>query len=307
MSTFDVFVIGAGVAGLTAAELAARRGLSVCVAEELMFGGLVLNVNHLQPGLEGLPASGSELGAGLMESIANLGVETLFEPVTGVARSPDGTLQIAMGGETHSARCVVVASGARLRRLGVPGEEEFEGKGVAHCADCDAPMYHGEVAVVVGGGDSALQEALVLAEFCSTVHLVHRRSSFTARAEFVDAVRNAPCIQVHFDTVVEAIVGDGQVTGVRVRQGAPGASGESRELHCKGIFAYVGLEPNTSFLPASIAMEGGAIRVSGELESTLANVYAVGAVRAGYAGQLTDGVQDATTAVDALCRRLGRG
>jgi thioredoxin reductase (NADPH) len=301
MSSFDVFVIGAGVAGLSAAEQAVRRGWSVCIAEELMFGGLVLNVNHLAPGLPDLPGSGSELCAELMTRLTDLGVEMLFEPVSALEPAADGTLKVTTTSGQHAARSVVVASGAQLRKLGVPGEEEFEHRGVAHCADCDAPLYRGEVAVVVGGGDSALQEALVLAEFCSAVHLVHRGSAFGGRSELADAVRGAQNVQVHLGTAVEAILGEQQVTAVRVRELASGAT---RELPCKGIFSYVGLEPNTAFLPAAIETEGQAIRVDGRMESTLPGVYAVGAVRAGYAGQLTDAVRDATTAVQAMGERL---
>jgi thioredoxin reductase (NADPH) len=300
---FDVLVIGAGVSGLTAAEQAARQGLSVCVAEAAMFGGLAVNVNHLQPGVPGLPSSGSELCSELMSRISDLGVETLFEVVVSVEPDEGGTLRVVTGGGKHEARSVIVASGARRRKLGVPGEAELEHRGVAECADCDAPLYRGQVAVLVGGGDSALQEAIVLAEFCSAVHLVHRGTSLSGRADFADAVHRTPRIQVHLQTVVDEIVGAESVTAVKVRDLT---SGVLSELPCKGVFVYIGLEPNISYLPQSVERDGIALRVNEQMGTSLPNVYAVGAARSGYGGQLTDSMRDATTAVKALSERLRR-
>jgi thioredoxin reductase (NADPH) len=299
--TFDIFVIGAGVAGMTAAEEAIRRGLRVCVAEELMFGGLVVNVNQLRPVPDGLPASGGDLAATMMTSLADLGCTILMVPVTSLERDSAGVVQITTTEGTHSARCVVLASGARLRKLGISGEERFEHRGVAHCADCDGPLYRGEVVVVVGGGDSALQGALSLAGYCSAVHLVHRGTAFAAWPEFVEVVRANPRITVHFQTVAESLEGTEAVEAVRVKNLQ---SGETRALACKGFFAYVGLEPNTAFLPPSIEMQSEGIRVNEQLETSMQDVFAIGAVRSGHAGRITDAMADARVAVAAACARL---
>ena len=144
---------------------------------------------------------------------------------------------------------MIIASGAKLKRLGVPGEMEFEYKGVSQCADCDGPMYRDEDVVVVGGGDSALQEALVLAHFCKRVHLVHRGAKFRARQALIDEVAAQPVIQPLWNTVVEAIEGDQMVKKVRVRNTT---DGKTTELAATGFFAYVGLEPNVDFVPAEI-------------------------------------------------------
>lgn len=297
----DVFIVGAGVAGLTAAERAARAGLSVCLAEQLMFGGLVVNVNHLDPGLEGQPASGSDLAAELMTRVSDLGVSTLFEQVTGIAVE-GGLLRVSTADGEHAARSVIVATGARLRTLGIPGEAEFEHRGVSHCADCDAPLFEGQEAVVVGGGDSALQEALVLSAFCSRVHLVHRGPEFSARPGFMARVREAPTIVPHMDTVVESLEGGEQLTGARVRHRA---TGEAALLPCSGFFAYVGLEPNTQFLPPVVQRREGAVVVNDGLESTLTGLYAIGAARIGHGGMLADAVADARLAIDQVLRRRG--
>ncbi|MGC4252888.1 MAG: FAD-dependent oxidoreductase [Sphingobium sp.] len=299
----DLFIIGAGIAGLSAAERAAERGLKVAIAEENMFGGLVMNVNHIHPAPEGAPASGSDWSADLMTRISDLGVDMIFDSVTALSRTSDGSIILSTAGGDHSASCVVVASGARLRKLGIPGEAEFEHKGVSSCADCNAPLFRNMPVAVVGGGDSALQEALVLADFCSVVHLIHRGDRFSGRQEFADAVAGSPRIDIRFHTVVEALEGDTALSAIRLRDTV---SGETSVEPCQGFFAYVGLEPNTSFLPPQVETAEGRVQVDSQLESSMENLFAIGAARAGYGGLLSDAVGDAAQAVDAIGERLAR-
>jgi thioredoxin reductase (NADPH) len=298
---FDILVIGAGIAGLAAAEEALALGLRVAIAEAQMFGGLVLNVNRLDPALEGPHTVGSDLAADMMSRVADLGVETLMLPVTSIDRDSSGDLLVMTPEGVHAARCVIVASGATLRKLGIPGEAELEHKGVAHCADCDGPMYRGQTTVVVGGGDSALQSALVLAQYCSTVHLVHRGAAFSAQADFVAAVSATPSIEVHLECAVDAIEGAEAVTGVQMKYLQ---TGDIRALAAQGFFAYVGLEPNIGFLPPSVEKLAGAVRVDDELQTSLAGVYAIGAVRSGHGGLLGDAVRDARVAVRAAAAKM---
>ena len=288
---------------MTAADEAAQRGLSVVLAEEAMFGGLVTNVNHLQPVPNGMPASGADLAAELMTKAADAGVETLMTAVQSLAPLPTGELEVATVEGPYRAKSVIVASGAKLRTLDVPGEAEFEHRGVSHCADCDGPLFKGQTVAVVGGGDSALQEAAVLAEFCEKVHLIHRGSVFSGRQEFARVVVANPRISVHFETVVDAIEGDSGVEAVRVRDLR---SGSGSTLPCTGFFAYVGLEASTDFLGPGVETDAGRIRVNGDLETTLPNVYAIGAVRAGYGGEAAHAIEDARRAVSVVCGRLVR-
>ena len=294
--SYDVIVIGEGVSGLACAGHARRAGLSVATFESTLFGGLVLNVNEL----DGYPdaESGTLLASELMQANSNAGVASIQEEVTAISPA-GGAFEVAAGG-VYGARQVVIASGARLRKLGVPGEDEYEGRGVSRCADCDAPMFQNEEVVVVGGGDSALQEALVLAKFCSKVHIVHRGSRFRARQHFVDRVGSEPRISAIWNTRVEAILGAKMVEKVRVRR-----DGNTEEIASAGVFAYIGLEPNAACAPFGIARDAsGHIVTNDTFETSMAGIWAIGAVRAGYSGLLCDAVVEAQRVAEAVRDRL---
>lgn len=297
---YDVIVIGEGVSGLTAAGALAAAGLKVATMEAQLFGGLIINVNELEPVPAGKPASGAELASEMMQANSDAGVASIQEEATGVR--DEGTLkQVVTASGTHGARRIIVASGARLKRLNVPGEAEFEGRGVSQCADCDGPMYQNEDAIVVGGGDSALQEALVLANYCRRVTLVHRGSEFRAAAHFAEPVRSNGKISILWNATVEAILGTTMVEKARVKHG----DGRVEELPCAGVFAYIGLTPNAGFLPAEIARdEAGYVKTNDALETTLPGVWAIGAVRSGFAGTLADADNEAHRAAAAVIAGL---
>lgn len=294
----DVIVIGTGIAGLAAAKHAAEQGLSVLALESNVFGGLVLNVNELEGELQG---SGAELASNMLGEIGDLGAENVSETVTGLSQDGDA-LVVSTDVNEYRGRAVIVASGAKLKRLGVPGEAEFEGRGVAQCADCDGPLYQDQDVVVVGGGDSALQEALVLAGYAKQVHLIHRGTKFRARLELTEAVSGRDNIAVRWNSVVEEVTGAEGVSAVRVRDTL---QGKVDDIACTGIFAYVGLEPNVEFVPAQIDRdEAGCLLTDASMQTKLPGVFAIGAVRSGYGGMLADAVAEATVAAEAAVKFL---
>jgi thioredoxin reductase (NADPH) len=298
---YDVIVIGEGVSGLTAAGALAEAGLKVATMEAQLFGGLVINVNELEPVPEDYPASGAELAAQIMQANSEQGVESIQEPVTGL-RDAGGVKEVITDSGTHRARGVIVASGARLKKLGVPGEAEFEGRGVSQCADCDGPMYQNETVLVVGGGDSAFQEALVLSHYCGRVLLVHHGDTFKASRHFADAVKANGKITIMRNATVDAIVGDKMVEKARIRHN----DGRVEEISCAGVFAYIGLDPNTDFLPDGIARDDrGFVRTNESFETTLPRVFAIGAARSGFGGTLIDVMSEARAAARALHAQLG--
>jgi thioredoxin reductase (NADPH) len=292
--SFDVIVVGEGIAGLSVAGALAKSGLKVATFEQQLFGGLVINVNELDPAPPGGEAGGAAFAAEMTGVNAEAGVTSIQEAVTAMAA---GSVTTTEG--QYQARHIVITSGAQLKKLGVPGEAEFEGRGVSTCADCDGPMFQNETVVVVGGGDSALQEAHVLTQYCSKVILVHRGTQFRAQAHFVEAVTGNDKIEVRFGTTVDAILGGQMVEKVRLV-----TAGGTEEIACAGVFAYIGLEPNTGFVPDAVARDATGRIITGEtLETAVPGVWAIGAVRSGCGGSLQHVMDEAGAVAAAIAQR----
>ncbi|MBX3651872.1 MAG: FAD-dependent oxidoreductase [Burkholderiales bacterium] len=297
--SFDVIIIGEGVAGLTAAGLLAKKGFRTASFEQQLFGGLILNINELDPAPAGGEAGGAAFASEMTGANADAGVTSLPEEVTALSPA-DGGYTVATATGSYHARQVIVASGAKLKALGVPGEAEFEGRGVSKCADCDGPMFQNETVAVIGGGDSALQEAQVLTHYCGKVLLIHRGNAFRAQPHFIDQVKNNPKIEVRFGSTVEAVLGGQMVEKIRVNTGSG-----SEEIAVAGIFAYIGLEPNAAFVPEAVQRDATGRLITGDtLETALPGLWAVGAVRSGCGGSLEDAMQDAKHAAEAVAARL---
>ncbi len=298
--SFEVIVVGEGIAGLATARDCARAGLRTGTVEQMMFGGLVTSINELidWPAGEGGPCSGSDLAASWITEAADAGVESLGGCATGLDASAGGLLLRTDAG-THEARCVVIATGASRRLLGIPGEADYVDRGLSHCADCDGPLVKGADVVVVGGGDSALQEAAVLAHYARTVHVVHRGSAFrarpTVRAAFEQAFAGrGEALCIHWQSTLASIEGTDGVEAVTVA----GPSGTAR-LSVRAVYPCVGLVPNSGWTGLATDTDG-AIRTDARLAASLPGSYAVGAVRAGYGGRLVDAVADAVLAARSV-------
>lgn len=297
-AVYDLIVIGEGIAGLTCASHAASLGLRTATTEGNLFGGLVINVAELED-CEG-SGSGVDLASSLMEANANAGVENLGATVNAI-ETAGNVLKIRTDAGEHAARAVVIASGARLNKLDIPGEEAFDHRGVSQCADCDGPMFQGEHVVVVGGGDSAFQEATALSRYVDKVTILMRGAQPRARPALVERVRASANVTVRPNTSVTQIHGDNTVNGITIRA----ADGSEQRMDCAGVFVFVGLTPNSEFAPAAVMRNAkGEIQTDASYRTALPGVYAVGAVRAGYSGRLDDAIKEAKAAAETLNRVL---
>lgn len=279
MDEFEVIVVGSGVAGLTAGLFAARNGRSTLVLTDGVIGGQLLSVGNIEdfPGFpEGVP--GYDLGPRVQEQAADAGAEFRTAAAQGLEPAGDHWLVPTSEGELR-ASAVIVATGSQFRRLGVPGEERLRGKGVSNCATCDAPLMRGKTVGVVGGGDSALLEALELAQHAGKVVIFHRGGGLRAQQTYQRRALAHPAIEVRYWTVIEEIVGESSVESVKVRETQAGAV---EQIELASVFVYVGMEPQTAFLRGRLRLdESGRIVTDGSLRTQLAGVFAAGDVRSG--------------------------
>ncbi len=296
----DVAVVGGGITGLTAAHHAALEGASVVhYVGSGVPGGLVANVGEL----EGFPAAGSvaalDVALRLTEENERLGVEVVPEDVARLEAT--GSLwRLATEAGTREARSVVAATGARLRMIDVPGAARLTDKGLSQCAWCNGSLYRGAEVVVIGGGDSALQEALHLAKYASLVTIVTRGETLKARRSLVDRAADNERIAFRWETDVVEVLGGDSVTGINVRERT---AGEVEHIGCAGVFVYIGLAANADWLAGQIDRDSdGCVLTDASLAASAAGVFAAGAVRRGYGGRLTHAVGEATTAALAAAR-----
>ncbi|GHU58203.1 thioredoxin reductase [Spirochaetia bacterium] len=274
----DLIIIGAGPAGLTAAQYGARSNLRVLVIEELAPGGQVLRIDMLEnyPGI--IPAkAGDEFAGDLHRQAEGFGAQFITESVLSLEKSGDLFTVNLGNGEKRSAYTAIVATGAKHRTLDVPGEKEFYGRGVSYCATCDGPFFRGKKIFVAGGGDAACDEAQYLARLTNRVVVVHRRDRFRAQKALAERTLGNPNIEVRFNTHIIEIKGDQKVSSVVLEK----TSGETWEEDAGAVFVFAGTVPQAAFLPADITRdEGGYIVTDQTMASSLPGLFVAGDVRA---------------------------
>ena len=293
----DIAVVGGGLAGLSAALEAARLGRRCTVFAGASPGGLLLSIESI----EGLPehpggVPGYDLGPMAQEAAMDAGAECLGVEARSVRRDGERWRVDSEQGSVL-ARAVILAPGSALRTLGVPGEERLAGKGVSHCASCDAPLLRGRPVAVVGGGDAACQEALTIAAHASQVHLLVRGATMAARPAWQQRVLVQPKIVLHFGAVVSAIVGEQAVSAVQLADGTT--------LAVDAVFIYAGLVPHTAWLDGVGPLDaGGRIVVDDGLQTPVPGLFAAGSVRSGSSGQAEQALSDGVLAAQAADRFL---
>ena len=297
---YDILIIGGGPAGLTAATYGCRAGKSVLVLEKETFGGQIT----WSPKVENFPGfvsiSGAELGDRFMEQAMEQGAEVELEEAVSVNTEGDVKTVTCASGAEFQGRSLIIAAGAKPRMLGLPREAELVGSGVCFCAVCDGAFYKDKTVAVNGGGNSALQDALLLSEKCGKVYLIHRRDSFRGEAKLVEALKQRENVEFVMNSRITALLGREELSSIVVKTGD-----ESREIALEGLFVAIGHAPDLGAFGSLIELDGGGYAASGEdcLTKT-PGVFVAGDCRKKRVRQLTTAVSDGSAAALAACAWL---
>ena len=291
---YDVIIIGAGPAGLTAGIYAARGGLKTAIVELAMPGGQAASTENIEnyPGFPG-GINGYELMNSFHQQALNFGVEFIFEEVHQLHFN-ETVKKIHTDSQVLEARAIIVAAGSKPRLLGVPGEDDLKGRGVSYCATCDGAFFKGKKVVVVGGGDAAIEEGLYLTKFAEEVIIIHRREGFRAAKIAMDRAKDNPKIRFELNAKIQEIIGSDRVEGVRI---IDVLSGETRVIPADGVFIYVGTDPNDQFIDGKIEVDDrGYILTNALLQTNIVGVYAAGDIRNTPLRQVSTAVGDGALA-----------
>lgn len=291
---FDVLIIGGGPAGLTAAIYSKRAGLKTAFFERDVPGGKVARTAFVEnyPGFSKI--EGYNLSLQMLTQATNLGVEFKYGNVVDIKKDRDTFILTTEEGSTWYSKVTIIATGMKERKLGIPGEEELFNKGVSYCAICDGAFFKEQEVAIVGGGNSALEEALYLSDICSKVYLIHRRDEFRADELVVRKVKENSKINLILDTVVESIDGKDHVEGLTIKNVKTSAISK---LPVKGVFPFVGFIPMAEFISEELAnKEGGFIVTNANMETNVPGLFSAGDINSKNFRQISTAISDGTVA-----------
>ena len=293
----DIIIVGAGPAGLTAAIYALRAGKSVLLLEKGSFGGQIT----FSPKIENYPGfneiSGTELADLLVEQAINLGAEFDIEEVVGINKNDNGFI-VKTDCNTHTCKAVIIATGAKHRHLGVQGEDKYLGNGISFCAVCDGAFYEGKEVVVIGGGNSALQEAILLSETSKKVTIVQNLDHFTGEQKLVDIIESKNNIDYILGATVKEFIGDNELKGIIIRNEK---NGEESEFFCNGVFEAIGLAPENDAFKNVAELDRGYIKSDESCTTSCNGIFTAGDCRTKRIRQIATAVSDGAIAALAAC------
>jgi len=293
MSKYEVIIIGGGPGGLTAGLYTSRAGLKSLLMERGIFGGQIVNASRVDnyPGFpEGI--SGLDLASLMHQQATKYGLETITAEVTAI--KPGHTYNVITLQGDFEAEAVIIAAGSEYRKLGIPGEEKLLGCGVSYCATCDGFLFRDLDVAVVGGGDTAITDALELSQHASKVYIIHRRDQLRAGQVLQKQALAHPKLKPVWDTVVDEITGDNKVSGLKLRNVK---TGKITDLQVSGVFIAVGLNPNTQAFADIVELdENGLIKTSEMMATSAPGIFAVGDIRKNSPRQVASAVGDGATA-----------
>jgi len=288
---FDIAIIGAGPAGMSAAIYAKRAGLDVCVFESAFCGGQMVYTPEIEnyPGVA--KANGAELSLSMKEQMLSLGAVLVEKQVTSVS-AEEHTYKIFTGKDEYDARTVIIANGANRRKLGVDGEEKYTGRGVSYCAVCDGSLYKGKTVAVVGGGNTAAEDALYLSKICEKVYLIHRRDSLRAQKHLTDAVMKSERIEKLLEHRVVKINGEKRVYEIIVEE-----NGDERAIACDAVFVCIGLKPENAIFADLVNLDdNGYVVARADCRTSRKGIFAAGDTRTTELRQVVTAASDGAIA-----------
>ena len=297
-SPFELIIIGGGPAGLTAGIYAKRAGIDAILIEKALPGGLI-TTTELVENYPGFPegVSGMDLGQKLEDQAKKNGLDIIFGKAVRIEVNK-GRKVVFTEENSYSTKTVIIATGSEPKKLGVPGEEDFIGKGVSYCATCDGPFYKDKNIAVVGGGNGALEEALFLTKFAKLVTIIHRRKDLRADKMLIDRAASNPKIFMKLDTLVDEIKGDEKVRSLKLTDTS---SNKKSSMNVDGVFIYAGLMPNTDFVKENIKLDdNGHIITDEKLATNIPGIYAAGDVRKKILRQVVTSVADGAIALNSV-------
>lgn len=302
----DVLIIGAGPAGLSAAIYVERAGKHAVCLEEKMVGGQIVNTPEIAnyPGIK--KTSGFEFSMGLYEQATELGAEVEYEraaKIEKLAGDEEGFKVIAESGKEYEARTVIIATGAKNRHLGIDKEEEFTGRGISYCATCDGAFYKKKDVAVNGGGNTALEDALFLSNYCNKVYIIHRRDEFRGEPKNLEAVKKKENVEFVLNSTVIDLKGEKSVEAVTVKDKI---TGEEKDIPVSGLFIAIGQEPdNKGFMDVADLDPAGYVAADESCTTKTPGIFVAGDCRTKVVRQLTTAASDGAVAALAACAYIG--
>ncbi len=300
----DVLIIGGGPAGLSAAIYVQRSGKQAIVLEAVTVGGQIINTPEIAnyPGIKEI--SGFDFSMGLYEQATALGAEVTYEKAVGIQEKQEGGFAVKTeSGKEFEAKAVIIATGAKNRQLGLEREGALIGRGVSYCATCDGAFFKGKAVAVNGGGNTALEDALFLTNYCSKVYIIHRRDEFRGEPGNLEAVKNKENVEFILNSTVVELKGDPKLEAVVVKDKN---TGETREVEVQGLFVAIGQEPDNKDFADMVELDNGGYVVADEsCRTKVPGVFVAGDCRTKQVRQLTTAASDGAIAALAACSYIG--